>query len=225
MEDFNDLNRRIREQLAANEERLHLRQNHVERLMQESQVRLDRYTQVADRLMQTVIRPRAEKLKVHFPTAKVPEEQNTRHSCVLQFDHTEQFPATVTLELGLTRNGEATTLVMEYKLTILPMFFPFEGKDQLCMSVDEVDEAKFARWVEDKIVGFVGTYLRLETAEQYQAENTATDPVCGMGVSKARPGAKLEHAGQTFYFCLDECRVRFAENPDRYLAPTARRKT
>src|SRR5262245_2275712 len=122
------------------------------------------------------------------------------------------------LELGITRNGEATTLVVQYNLTILPMFFPFESNDQLCMPLDAVDEEKIARWVEDKIVGFVGTYLHLETAEQYQKENTATDPICGMQVSKTRPGAKLEYEGHTFYFCLDECRAKFAENPDRYIA-------
>jgi Cu+-exporting ATPase len=78
--------------------------------------------------------------------------------------------------------------------------------------------------VEDKIVGFVATYLHLETAQQYQTENTATDPVCGMQVSKARPGATLEHAGRTFYFCIDECRAKFAANPNRYLAPAAVQK-
>jgi YHS domain-containing protein len=223
MDDLNSLDQRIREQLAKSEDRVRLRQNHVERRMQEWQARLDRYTDLADRLMQTAIRPRAERLKAHFPNATVPEQKNTPHTCVYQFTHTAQFPATVTLELGITRNGEATTLVVQYNLTILPMFFPFENKDQLCMPLDAVDEEKIARWVEDKIVGFVGTYLRLETAEQYQTENTATDPVCGMQVSKAHPAATLEYAGQTFYFCLDECRARFAANPDHYLAPSARR--
>jgi YHS domain-containing protein len=223
MDDLNGLDQRIREQLAKSEDRARVRQNHVERLMQEWQARLDRYTDLADRLMQTAIRPRAEKLKAHFPNATVPEEKNTRHTCVYQFAHTARFPATVTLELGITRNGEAATLIVQYNLTILPMFFPFESKDQLCIPLDAVDEEKIARWVEDKIVGFVGTYLRLETAEQYQTENTATDPVCGMQVSKTRPGAKLEYAGQTFYFCLDECRAKFAENPDRYTASVAPR--
>jgi YHS domain-containing protein len=224
MDDPNDLDRRIREQMAQNEERVRLHQNHLERRMQEWQARLDRYAEVADQLMQTVVRPRADKLQKHFPNATAPAEKNTRHSCVYQFAHTPQYPATVTLELGITRNGEATTLAVQYRLTILPMFFPFESSDQLCMPLDAVDEEKIVRWMEDKIVGFVATYLRLETAQQYQTENTATDPVCGMQISRARPGATLEHAGRTFYFCIDECRAKFAANPSRYIAPAAAQK-
>jgi YHS domain-containing protein len=224
VDDFNDLDRRIQEQMATNEERARLRQNHVQRFMQEWQARLERYTEVADRLMRTVVRPRAERLKAHFPNATAPQEGNTRHSCVYQFAHTPQYPATVALELGISRSGEAKTLVVQYKLTILPTFFPFENNDQLCMPLDSVDEGKIARWVEDKIVGFVATYLRLETVEQYQTENTATDPVCGMQVTKTRAGATFEHAGKKFFFCLDECRARFAANPDRYLAPASRGK-
>jgi YHS domain-containing protein len=222
MDDLNGLDQRIREQVAKNEDRARLRQNHTERLMQEWQARLDRYTDVADRLMQKVIRPRAERLKAHFPNAAVPEERNTRHTCVLQFAHTSQFPASVTIELGVTRNAEGTTLVVEYKLAILPTFFPFENSDQLCVPVESVDDEKIARWVEDKIVGFVETYLRLESAEQYQTENAAIDPVCGMQVSKARPGATLEVGGRTFYFCLDECRAKFAASPERYVVPGPR---
>jgi YHS domain-containing protein len=223
MDDLKNLDQRIREQLANNEERVRLHQNHIERRMQEWQARLDRYAEVADRLMQTVVRPRAEKLQAHFPNTTAPAEKNTRHTCVYQFAHTPRCPATVTFELGITRTGEATTLVVQYNLTILPVFFPFESSDQLSMPLNDLDEKKLAGWVEDKIVGFVATYLRLETAEQYQTENTATDPVCGMQVSKARPGATLEYAGQTFYFCLDECRANFAANPSHYIAPRAAR--
>jgi YHS domain-containing protein len=223
MDDLNSLDQRIRDQLAKSEDRARSRQNHTERRMQEWQARLDHYTDVADRLMQTVIRPRGDRLKAHFPNASVPQERNTRHTCVVQFAHTVQYPASVTLELGITRNGEGTTLVVEYKLTILPKLFHFKDGDQLCVPVEAVDDGKIARWVEDKIVGFVETYLRLESAEQYQAENTAIDPVCGMQVSKARPGATLEVGGQTFYFCLDECRAKFAAAPDRYIASSGSR--
>src|SRR5436309_3050699 len=104
--------------------------------MREWQGRLDNFAEVADRLMQKVIRPRIEKLKGHFSNASAPEEKNSRHTCLCQFTRTPQFPATATLELGVTRDGEAMTLVVQYRLTILPMFFPFEGSDQLIMALD-----------------------------------------------------------------------------------------
>jgi uncharacterized protein len=46
----------------------------------------------------------------------------------------------------------------------------------------------------------------------------AQDPVCGMQVEKAHPGATLEHDGRTVYFCSPRCAERFAKDPARFLA-------
>jgi uncharacterized protein len=40
----------------------------------------------------------------------------------------------------------------------------------------------------------------------------AQDPVCGMQVEKAHPGATLEHDGETVYFCSPRCAERFAKD-------------
>ena len=37
----------------------------------------------------------------------------------------------------------------------------------------------------------------------------ATDPVCGMSVDPAKPGATAVHAGTTYYFCCRHCAARF----------------
>jgi YHS domain-containing protein len=218
MEKLDALDRRIKERLAVSEEALQLRQNHTQRSMREWEDRCVRYTVTADRLMQQVVRPRAERLKDHFPNASQPEARNSRHTCFLQFAHTPRFPATVGLELGVTRDGQASHLIVQYRLEILPVFFPFEGRDEITFTLNDVDEAKVAAWVEDRILRFVDTYLRLETAEPYQAENLTTDPVCGMQVNKVHAPAVLEYDGTTYYFCLEECRDRFGENPKRYLS-------
>jgi YHS domain-containing protein len=48
---------------------------------------------------------------------------------------------------------------------------------------------------------------------------TATDPVCGMQVSKrSAAGGTLEHDGTTYYFCAPGCRAEFAEDPEGYLS-------
>ena len=46
----------------------------------------------------------------------------------------------------------------------------------------------------------------------------AKDPVCGMQVEKAHPGATSRHNGQTVYFCSDHCREKYDANPARYSA-------
>ncbi len=218
MGDLNELEHRIKEKLSLSEERQQLRQNHLQQHMAEAEARHQRYTEVADRLMKRVIRPRVDKVKSLFDNARMPEARNSRHTCCCQFEHTARFPATAILEVGVTRDGEIKTVVLEYRLEILPVFFSFEGQDDLAMPLDQVDEEKAAAWVEAKLLHFADTYLQLETAEPYQAENIVTDPVCGMRVNKAFAAAEMTQHGRTYYFCAPECHARFADNPERYLA-------
>ena len=50
-----------------------------------------------------------------------------------------------------------------------------------------------------------------------RAHGATVDPVCGMTVHPATARHKVEHGRQTFYFCSDRCRTKFAENPARYV--------
>lgn len=48
----------------------------------------------------------------------------------------------------------------------------------------------------------------------------ATDPVCGMQVptTKAKGGSE-SFAGELYYFCSAECRQKFNQRPEDYVAP------
>jgi YHS domain-containing protein len=221
MPDTDDLERRIKERLQVSEESRQLRQNHIQEATKAWSERQVHFTAVADRLMQVVIRPRVEKLKSYFENAMLPEERNTRHSSVCEFASCPRFPAAVRLELGLTRDGEAKTVIVQYAMAMIPVLMQFKEHDQLCLPLDVLSEDQVAAWVDERIVGFVDTYLRLETAGPTQVENDAVDPVCGMHVNKNQAAASITHRGQVYYFCREECRVRFAENPGRYLPAAA----
>ncbi len=58
----------------------------------------------------------------------------------------------------------------------------------------------------------------LETDQRYQDENRVTDPVCGMRINRADAPVHAEYDGKMYYFCVAECRDRFAANPARYVA-------
>src|SRR5262249_1414056 len=128
-----------------------------------------------------------------------------------------RFPATATLELGVTRDGEAHSVAVRYSLSILPAFFPFDPESHLVQPLDLLDDGKVAAWVEEKILDFVDAYLRLDTLEAYQAENAVTDPVCGMRLNKVHAPATTEYQGVSYYFCVEDCRRKFLAQPDRYL--------
>src|SRR5207245_1334167 len=44
------------------------------------------------------------------------------------------------------------------------------------------------------------------------------DPVCGMMVAAEKAAAKIEHAGNTYYFCSTRCAERFSDEPEKFLA-------
>src|SRR5437762_10065851 len=44
------------------------------------------------------------------------------------------------------------------------------------------------------------------------------DPVGGMMVAAEKTAAKIEHAGNTYYFCSTRCAERFSHEPEKFLA-------
>jgi YHS domain-containing protein len=218
MASLEELERQIKEKLARSEEACRTQQEQLHKGMMDREARLARYTAVADRLTQEVIRPRLERLAACFDNARLPEGEGGRHTVVCRFERTARFPATATLELGVTRDGEAYSTEVRYSLSILPVFFPFDQQGHLVQPLDVLDEGKVVAWVEEKILGFVDAYLRLETLEAYQAGNEVTDPVCGMRLNKLHAPAQAEYRGVKYYFCVEDCRRKFLAEPDRYLA-------
>lgn len=106
---------------------------------------------------------------------------------------------------------------VQYKLEIIFVFFAYKRANQLVVAPDAVDPWQVAGWVDDRLVEFVDTYLRLEMMDQYHPENQALDPVCGMWINKNTAAARLDYRDKTYYFCLDEYRQKFAAEPRRYL--------
>ena len=47
----------------------------------------------------------------------------------------------------------------------------------------------------------------------------AKDPVCGMTVNPVSAKSRLEHNGQTYYFCCASCMEKFRAEPRKYLTP------
>jgi YHS domain-containing protein len=48
----------------------------------------------------------------------------------------------------------------------------------------------------------------------------ARDPVCGMEVNPQTAAFRVDHDGQTYFFCSRGCMLDFQEEPGRYLDPS-----
>ena len=55
-----------------------------------------------------------------------------------------------------------------------------------------------------------------------QAEQEAIDPVCGMHLNPFAAPCHVEHGGGRQYFCGEECRDRFQQEPGRFASPAER---
>jgi YHS domain-containing protein len=49
----------------------------------------------------------------------------------------------------------------------------------------------------------------------------AIDPVCGMDVNENNPPAKSTYDGKTYYFCSEECKTDFEEDPEEFISSAA----
>ncbi len=52
----------------------------------------------------------------------------------------------------------------------------------------------------------------------HDAPGEATDPVCGMKVTPGPDAISYDYAGETYYFCREGCRDKFAADPEKYLS-------
>jgi YHS domain-containing protein len=55
-------------------------------------------------------------------------------------------------------------------------------------------------------------------------KNNVTDPVCGMEVVPNIADISAEIDGETYYFCAENCRKSFVENPQKFLCPEPAKK-
>jgi YHS domain-containing protein len=213
----NHFESRLRERLAASDESRRSQRDRLTQEMNHLDERLKRYTALADYLMKAVILPRVGKLLECFTAAPPPKVEQTRHNLVCRFPHSDRFPATAVLELGVTRDGDAHNVALEHSHHIVPALVPVNAESHLVLPLDAVDEAKVASWVEERLLAFVDAFLKVEAADPYQQDNMVTDPVCGMRINKLHAAAEVEYHGVKYHFCAEQCRRAFEESPERYL--------
>lgn len=49
-------------------------------------------------------------------------------------------------------------------------------------------------------------------------DNKAKDPICGMKVDK-KTEYSSEYKGNKYYFCSENCKKNFQQQPEKYVAP------
>lgn len=203
------LSERIRSCLKRHKDEFAESQKLIDESMDELLVKRERFAAIAGRIMKSVIRPRMDELPRHFHNASIVEHHgDADFHCICRFAHVPRFPATVSLDICLLPNESNSEITVSYDLEILPLLMKYKRNEEktfpLTGSGDEI-----GRWLEDKIVECLDTYLLLESHPLYQKDNIVTDPVCGMQISSVAAPSRIDWPDRTIYFCSEVCKEAF----------------
>ncbi len=207
MPDINSLVGRIDAEFAALGEKHKKGQAEHVQQYQERQKRLQQLGQVFDRLGE-IWRPRLEVLvkkfgdRVQVTPRVIPSTREAR------FEFQSNL-ARIRLRFSATTDRDVTKVILRYDLDIIPVLLRFDAHSELEFPLDAVDPEAVARWVDDRIVSFVKTYLSLHDNDSYLKDQMVEDPVVGVRFPKFAAGATLEWKGKTYYFVGEETRQEF----------------
>jgi YHS domain-containing protein len=170
----------------------------------------EQFCAAANRILNEIIRPRMDELARHFANATLVTPGSSHDtSCFCSFAHTLQFPAAVTLKITLMPSETCPEeFTARYDLEILPVFMEYRKCDSFQAGLAG-DDAPIIQWVEDRLLEFLDTYLKLETHPLYQKDNLVLDPVCGMRIPVIAAACQAERNGKVVYFCSEHCRDTF----------------
>ena len=89
----------------------------------------------------------------------------------------ESRQARVSLRLSASTDREVRKVILGYDLEIIPVLMRYDPHAEVEFPLDAVDKEAAAKWIDDRIVEFVRTYLSMGENEIYLKEYMVEDPV------------------------------------------------
>ena len=165
------------------------------------------FTPAVEKLKE-IWRPKLEALVERFKGSVKVEPKVTPHARHAKFSF-ESPLARIGLQFSAGHDTEVRNLTLAYDLEILPIYMEFEKHAELSMPLTAIDENAVAKWLDDRIIGFVRSYLGLQTNEYYLKDHMVEDPVAKVKLPKYAAKATLQHEKKTYYFIGDETFEQF----------------
>jgi YHS domain-containing protein len=209
MPDIDSLAGRIDAQFSAAAEKIRKFQVENVEEYKQRQKRLEQLGEVFEEL-RNIWKPRLELLAEKFGDGvKVtPRLVPSRREAAFEF---RSSLAQVTLKFSAYTDWDVRKVILSYDLKILPALMQFAPHAEVEFPLGGVDKDAVAKWIDDRIVEFVQTYLSLSDNESYLKEHMVQDPVAQVRFPSFAAGATLEWNGQKYYFLAEETRREFAE--------------
>lgn len=216
MNDLVHFAKRIKAQLAKANREPHWEPGEAERYMAEFGTRRERFEQLTLELTDGVIRPRLETLAGYFPNTNFPTREPARH-CSCWFGYCERFPVTAKIAFSIEHDVRFEKVAVCYEASMIPVFIKLCERDKLESTLDSMNGDDIAAWIEERLLEFLDAYLRIDRGREDFDEDTATDPVCGMRISRSTAEASGSYRGHPYFFCSLDCQERFSREPTAYV--------
>lgn len=207
MSEIQELLGRIDAEFTAADRRLHDFQRQKIEEHRGRQQRLEQVSQLLEE-MKSLWRERLSALAARFGDRMQVEPviEPGRRECALKV---QSKLAHIELRFAISTDNEVRNVVFTYDLRILPILMKFDSHAELSFPIDAIDRGQLTRWLDDRIVSFVQTYLSLHENQFYLQEILVEDPVAKVRFPKFAAGAMLEQNGQTYYFIGEETKAAF----------------
>jgi hypothetical protein len=119
--------------------------------------------------------------------------------------------AKVTLKLSAHTDRDVRKVILSYDLDIIPILMRFTPHAEIEFPLEQIDKEEVAKWIDERLVDFVRTYLSLGDNEWYLKEQMVEDPIAKVRFPRLAAGATLEWQGKTFYFLGEDTQREFAQ--------------
>ena len=171
------------------------------------QSRLEQLARAFEELRE-VLRPRLDLLVREFGgRVKVaPHIVPTMRDATFYFQSSS---AHVRLRFAALPDRNFQNVIVSYLLEITPAVIHYRPYAQVEFPLNAVDKAAAAKWIDDRIIDFVQTYLSMGGPELCPKDQMVEDPVARIRFPKFAAAATLERKGEKFYFISDETRRKF----------------
>jgi YHS domain-containing protein len=222
MSELVEFAKRVHEELSLASREPHWESSEAVKYMAEMSTRRESFARLATSLNNRVIRPRLETLARYFPNTS-PIQVERDGQCSYWFGFCERFPASTKVSFSIDHDVPFEKAAICFEATMMPAFVKLNDQDKLIFPLENVNEEDVAGWVEERLLEFLQAYLRIDRGTDDFDEDVASDPVCGMRISRSQAVSNHNYLGHPYFFCSSQCAERFNSNPASFLQTTTDR--
>ena len=208
--------KKIDELLSHSTREPHWDQDEARRYMIEVSDRRSRFESIASRICDEIIGPLVQTVAARFPNATLSKYEPAGR-IVCWFGYCERFPASTRIVFSAEHDVRFEKVYICFEASMSPPFIKLNEHDKHSMLLAEVHDDDVSNWVQERLIEFVNDYMRIDRGLDDFEDETATDPVCGMRISRNHARAMTSYIGRQYFFCSQDCLDHFSHEPTAYV--------